>query len=172
MLSVGEVEVSLGGGGEEIVLILVKEDIKIPPRTIVSSKGVVNSGRELSSRIYQIAGKSDEEVSIWESILEGDKVIPMLISNTSSKTVKVKKGEKVGQASPIRNVSPVRIPGNSQRSRKATSCERKEEIVVPEKIKRRIISLLWDNNDVVANNKELGRTQTVKMRTDTGDQLN
>lgn len=142
MLSVGGVKVSLGGGGEEMVLILVK-DIKIPPRTIVSSKGVVNSGRELSSGIYQIAGKSDEEISIWESILEGDKVIPMLISNTSRKTVKVKKGEKVGQASPISNVSQVRIPGNSQRSRKATSCEREEEeIVVPEKFKRRIRNLL------------------------------
>ena len=57
----------LGSGEEEAVPILAKEDIKIPPRTEVVSKGEVDSGRQFSRGIYQvapIAERSNEEVSL------------------------------------------------------------------------------------------------------------
>ena len=61
---------------------------------------------------------------------------------------------------------------NENRSRKKTEVNklRDKDITVPESYRRKLRSLLSSNREVIAmTNKELGQTETVEMRIDTGD---
>ena len=100
--------------------------------------------------------------------MQGREIIPVLIANTSSKTVKIQKGEEMGHAFPLRSVDQVQLDQKVKEN--LSKLREEEEIIVPDKYRRHIRKLLRDNKDRIANeDKELGQTQTVSMKIDTGD---
>ena len=170
-LILGEIEVPLGGQGKDKLIVVVKEDIQIPPRKAVSCEGRILN-MEVEGEIHQVAlvkkyEDSEEGITLCESVVQRKEIIPVLIANTSSKTVKIQKGEEMGHAFPLRSVDQVRL---DQKVKENPGKLREEEMIVPDKYRRDIRKLLRDNKDRIANeDKELGQTQTVSMKIDTGD---
>lgn len=110
---------------------------------------------------------NEEGIMLCESVVQGEEIIPVLLANTSGKTVKILKGEEMEYALPLRNVSQIRW---DRKGRKELTELREEEILVPERYRNRVRDLLKRNRDVVANDdRELGQTQTVSMKIDTGN---
>ena len=170
-LILGEIEVPLGKQEKDKLIVVAKEDIQIPPRKVVScERRMLNM--EVEGEIHRVAPvkkyeDSEEGITLCESVVQVKEIIPVLIANTSNKTVKVQKGEEMGHAFPLRRVDQVRL---DQRVKENPGKLREEEIMVPDKYRRDIRKLLRDNKDRIANeDKELGQTQTVSMKIDTGN---
>ena len=170
-LILGEVEIPLGGQEKDKLIVVAKEDIQIPPRKAVSYEGRILNA-EVEGKIHRVAPirkyeDSEEGITLCESVVQGREIIPVLIANTSSKTVRIQKGEEMGHAFPLHSVNQVRL---DQKVKENLGKLREEEIIVPNKYRRDIRKLLRDNKDRIANeDKELGQTQTVSMKIDTGD---
>lgn len=87
-----------------------------------------------------------------------------MLVNQSSKTVKMKKGDKVGRAQPLRTLQPVKL-NKKERCVKPQNSIENQELVVPDRVMARIKDLLRPNQDVVhMSDKELGQNITVKMK--------
>ena len=112
-LILGKVEVPLGGQERDTLIVVAKEDVKIPPRKMVSCEGrIINA--KLEGEIHRVApikeyNDSKEGITLCESVVQGKEIIPVLIANTSSKTVRVQKGKEIGQPFPLCSVNQVRL---------------------------------------------------------------
>ena len=107
------------------------------------------------------------------SSVKGSGTVPLLPTNSANKTIRIKRGEELAHAYPVREVDQVRIR-NEDRFRNRTEVNelRDEDITVPERYRRRLKCFLRSNREVIAmTDKELGQTKTVEMRIDTGDYL-
>ena len=52
--------------------------------------------------------KDEEEIKLCETAIKGESSLPMLIANTGNTTVKVRKGEELDHALPLRSIDRVR----------------------------------------------------------------
>ena len=126
--------------------------------------------------LYQIIpideyDNSEGEVTVCSLLVKGSGTIPLLLTNSANKNLRIKRGEELAHAYPVREVDQVRIR-NEDRFRIRTEVNelRDEDITVPERYRRRLKGLLRSNREVIAMTiKELGQTKTVEMRIDTGD---
>ena len=112
-LILGEIEVPLGKQEKDKLIVVAKEDIQIPPRKVVSCEGRLLN-MEVEGEIRRVASvknyeDSEEGITLCESVVQVKEIIPVLIANTSNKTVKVQKGEEMGHAFPLRRIDQVRL---------------------------------------------------------------
>ena len=172
VLTVGGVRVALGDSAGEPLPVILSEDVELPPRMAVSCVGRLGPSRKKRDKEYHIEPArgykpEEEEVSLCEAVVKGSEVIPLILTNTANKTVKVQRGEEVGRALCVRGVDRVRTDSGIREGE--VSPVRREDITVPEEFRDRIERLLRANRLVVANSdRELGQTETVKMKIDTG----
>ena len=97
--------------------------------------------------------------------------IPIMLANTTNTTIKIPRGREVGRAvsASIREnvVSEADSGDGHTHTHRVVNVE---EIVVPTEHKDKISKVIIENRDVVANlDKELGQTQSVWMKINTGD---
>ena len=145
-LILGEVEVPLGEQEKDMLILVAKEDVQIPPRKMVSCEGRILNAK-LEGEIHQVAAikkydDSKEGITLCESVVQGKEIIPVLIANTSNKTVRVPKGEEMGHAPPLHSVNQVRL---DQKVKESFGKIREEEIMVPDEHSREIRNLLRNN---------------------------
>ena len=92
-----------------------------------------------------------------------------MLANLSYKTVNVPKGVQLGTLLNIKTKRQVRN-FETRPCRDGKTIVNPDEIRVPQKHRRKIEYLMYKNREVVTNtDKELGQTQTIQMRIDTGD---
>ena len=105
------------------------------------------------------------------SSVVGREMVPLLLTNTDSKTITIKEGEKLGYTCQLKITKQIRVSKDYERKMETSSPEIKEEdLIVPERYKDDIRKLLKANGDVIANtDKELGQTGTVQMKIDATD---
>ena len=126
--------------------------------------------------LYQIIPTNEYDnnegvVTVCSSLLKRLGTVPLLLTNSAYKTIRIKRGEELAQAYPVREIDQVRIRNENRfRNRTEVNELRDEDITVPERYRRRLKGLLISNHKVIAmTDKELGQTKTVEMRIDTGD---
>ena len=176
ILKLGGKEIPLGVQMNEKATALTTKDIVLPPHTAIACKGCLSPAGNRRQGIYRVTPTENDffeegEITVHESVIEGGGTgdIPIMIGNTSNTTIKIPKGEEVGRAALTsimkqmegqRNLAHVQI----------NSIVNEKEILAPFEHMESIRQLVNKNRDLVANSdKDLGRTQTVQMKIDTGD---
>ena len=168
--------------GKEILLgirinkessVVTAEDIVVRPRTAISCHDKLSSTGE-HGKTLQITPVNDPffkkgEIPLCESVVKADDTdqIPIMMANTTNATIRIFKDREVGKTitATIRE-QPINKTNYSDGNINLVNVE---EIVIPEEYKK-IVTFINKNKDVVANSdKELGQTQSVQMKIDTGD---
>ena len=94
-------------------------------------------------------------------IVRNDKKVPMIFVNQSNKNYKIPRGYIVGRITALKQKEISEIQ---------TTQDTKEEIDVPRRFEHSIKRLVSKNNDLFAKkDSDLGVTDTVKMKIETGD---
>lgn len=166
---------SLGSEASTEIKIYSVDNIKLIPRTAFSCTARLAPTEQPKETIHQVIPTEevipgDEEVVLVESVVRknGKGKIPVMLANLGNKTVKVPKGEKLGNISPLSIRKQVKyIEKGTTKIRKVRSIHRTS--IYQTNIERKI-DLIQKNRDVIANSdKELGRTRAVQMKIDTGN---
>ena len=174
-LKLGGKENPLGVQMNEEATVLTTEDIVLPPHTAIACKGCSSPAGNLQG-IYRVTTTENDffeegEITLHESVMEGVRTsdIPIMIGNTTNTTIKTPKAEEVGRAaltSIMKQVGGQRNLAHVQ----VNSIVNEKEILAPFEHMESINQLVNKNRDLDANSdKDLGRTQTVQMKIDTGD---
>ena len=146
-------EIPLGEDNCERLPVVAQEDIRLPPRTTVSGEGEIMVEGAPNDSLYQIIPTNDYdnnegEVTVCSSLMKGSGTVPLLLTNSANKTIRIKQGKELAHAYPVREVDLVRIR-NEDRFRNRTEVYelRDEDITVPERYRRRLKGLLRSNSD-------------------------
>ena len=136
-------EILLGENNYEQLPMVAQADIKLLPRTNVSGEGKIMVEGALNSGLYQVIptdgyDNNEGEVTVCNSLVKGSRIVPLLLTNSANKTIRIKRGEELAQAYPIREVEQVRIR-NENRSRNKTEVNelKDEDITVSERYRRK-----------------------------------
>ena len=107
-------------------------------------------------------------VSVANAIvrIKKSRKFPLLIMNNTNQTVTLKQGWSIARVNETSSITEITVP-DKQTSH--ISDEELQQVNVSEEFKPEIDGLLKRNRDLfVCEDKHLGRTDTVKMRIDTG----
>lgn len=119
---VNGVEMPLWSTPDRSALVVVDDDIKLPPRTAVSGRGDKRASRRRSfSTDPRKYSPEKGEVALCEFALDAPDVVPIMLANQTNKTMK--KGEEAGKALPLRSLQ--RVDSSEERSRE--ECQVKEQ---------------------------------------------
>lgn len=125
--------------------------------------------REEALQLVPVERDSYEEDALCETVVETADIVPILLVNQASKTVKMKKGEEEGMVLPLRTLQQVKL-NKKERFVKPVKAIENVVLVAPDKFNARVKNLLRANQDMVArSDNELDQTSTVKMRIYTGE---
>ena len=97
--------------------------------------------------LYQIIptdryDNKEGEVTVCSSLLKGSGTVPLLLTNSANKNIRIKRGEELAQAYPVREVDQVRIRNENRfRNRTEVNELRDEDITVSERYRRRLKGL-------------------------------
>ena len=132
-------EIPLGEDNCERLLVVAQADIKLPPRTTVSGEGEIMVEGARNDGLYQIDptdeyDNNEGEVTVCSSLVKRSGTVPLLLTNSANKTIRIKRGEELANAYPVREVDQLRIR-NEDRFRNRTEVNelRDEDIKVPER---------------------------------------
>ena len=135
---------------------IAQVDIRLPPRTTVSGEVKIMVEGAPNDGLYQIIptdgyDNNEEEVSVCSSLVKGSGTVPMFLTNSANKTIRIKREEELAHAFPVREVDQVRIRNEDRfRNRIEVNELRDKDITVPERYRRRLKSLLRSNREVIA----------------------
>ena len=89
--------------------------------------------------LYQIIptdeyDNNEGEVTVCSSLVKQSRAVPLLLTNSANKTIRIKRGEELAHAYPVREIDQVRIR-NEDRFRNRTEVNelRDEDITVPKR---------------------------------------
>ena len=108
-------------------------------------------------------------VSVANAVIKknSERRLPLVIVNNTNQTVTLKEGCPVARIYKTGSINAI-SPTNG--SAKGATNEELEQVGAPEEFRRVVDNVLKKNRDLfVTRDKDLGRTDTVKMRIDTGD---
>ena len=96
---------------------------------------------------------------------------PVMIVNNTNKTLKLKKGCVIGKVQSVTEANLTEIRDKISKDKNQFSDKiNKSEISVPPEYNDRVTELIFQNEDIFATtDADLGHTDTVKMKIDTGD---
>ncbi|CAG2228077.1 unnamed protein product [Mytilus edulis] len=129
-----------------------------------------------SSKSFEISPITKGHLSYQPGLMVANSVaninekrqMPVLIVNTTNRTYKFRRGIAIGRASPVLEENVVSLESTQEHSEIENVFE--TDLNVPDVHRGRVLQLLNNNRDVFAfKDTELGQTDTVKMRIDTGD---
>ena len=160
----------------------IKVKVKIPPQTAhICQCQVRNHPSILTEKDYEVSPYENASLQTEPGLLMTNIVaklsrnrrIPLLLINTTNKTLSIKRGTPVARIRPLgvsEIASAIQADKDSQISSKHTNEFNKVD--VPLEHKSGIIKLLDKNADLFAKtDADLGHTDTVRMKIDTGSNL-
>lgn len=160
-------------------IVRLRSKTKIKPQTAVLCNCKVRNNPNLPvDRTYQITPiecgflSHEPGLMVTNSIgkLKSNRVLPIMIVNTTNKTYTVRKGCPVAKVEQLRGQDIMSVSKDSEPSVAGGSAETFEHIDVPTEHKQKIVHLLQGNKDLFAQkDSELSHTDTVKMKIETGD---
>ena len=175
LLTIKGLKIPLGRGTSRVMAVYSEEDVELPARTAIAFSARLDSPENSGGILYQIIPRNksllENEVMVVEALVERNdrSQVPVMLANLSNKTVNVPKGVQLGTVLNIKTQRQVRNVKTRPCSDGKTIVN-PDEIRVPQEHRRKIEHLIYKNREVVANtNKELGQTQTIQMKIDTGD---
>ena len=175
-LTIKGVEIPLGSKTSGETKIYPVNSVKLPPRTAISCAAKLIPSEPNEENLYQVISTEEvipeeEEIVLVESIVKENEKgkIPVMLANLGNRTISVPKGERLGRVAPIRIRKQVKYIEKRPIKRSETTIDPRD-INVPNEHRQKIEDLIQENIDVIANSdKELGRTQSVRMKIDTGN---
>ena len=175
-LTIKGVEIPLGSKTSGETKIYTVDSVKLPPRTAISCAAKLIPSEPNEENLYQVISTEEvipeeEEIVLVESIVKENEKgkIPVMLANLGNRTISVPKGERLGRVAPIRIRKQVKYIEKRPIKRSETTIDPRD-INVPNEHRQEIEDLIQENIDVIANSdKELGRTQSVQMKIDTGN---
>ena len=93
-------EIPLGEDNCERLPVVAQADIRLPLRTTVSGEGEIMVEGAQKDGLYQII-PTDEydsnggEVTVCSSLVKGSRAVPLLLTNSANKTIRIKRGEEL-----------------------------------------------------------------------------
>ena len=107
-------EISLGEENCEQLPVVAQADIRLPPRTTIFGEGEIMVEGAPNGGLYQIIttdgyDNNEGEVTVCNSLVKGSVAVPLFLTNSANKTIRIKRGEELAQAYPVREVDQVRI---------------------------------------------------------------
>ena len=170
------VEIPLGSKTSGETKIYTVDSVKLPPRTAISCAAKLIPSEPNEENLYQVISTEEvipeeEKILLVESIVKENEKgkIPVMLANLGNRTISVPKGERLGRVAPIRIRKRVKYIEKRPIKRSETTIDPRD-INVPNEHRQKIEDLIQENIDVVANSDtELGRTQSVQMKIDTGN---
>jgi len=175
LLEVGGREIPLGNCRYEESVVVAPEDIVIRPRTAISCHGKL-SPAEQRRGTFQITPIDDPsyekgEITLCESVVKVGEAgrVPIMLANTTNTTIKIPMGKELGRAVSA-SVRENVMSKMDSRSHHINTVVKVEEIGAPTEHRDSISKFLIKNRDIIAHSdKELGQTQSVRMKISTGD---
>ena len=173
VLKLGGKEIPLENCMNKESIVVTTEDLIIHPRTAVSCQGRLSPTEEQRRGTFQITPiddpiREEEEVMLCKSVVEvgGEGQIPIMLANTTNSTIKIPRGRELGRAVSASIRENVVGEADSGDGHTHTVVN----VVEPTEHKDKISKVIIENRDVVPNSdKELGQTQSVRMKINTGD---
>ena len=133
------------------------DNIQLTPHTTVSYTARLASTEQPKETIYKVTPREegiprDEEEILVESMMRknGKGNIPVMLANLGNKTVKVTKGEKLGDIWPLNIRKQVKYT-EKWPTKIIESIINSQDINVPEEYRKKIEDLIQNNRDVIAN---------------------
>ena len=107
-------EIPLGEDNCERLPVVAQADIRLPPRTTVSGEGEIMVEGAPNDGLYRIIptdeyDNNEGEVTVCKSLVKGSGTVPLLLTNSANKTIRIKRGDELAHAYPVREVDQVRI---------------------------------------------------------------
>lgn len=89
--AVNAVRILLVGTPEDSVVVVTNEDIKLPPRTAVSSRGRLMTKEGIKEGVFQIVpvnrySPEEDEVALCETVVGAAEVVPIMLANQAKKS--------------------------------------------------------------------------------------
>lgn len=160
-------------------IIRTQSDIVLKPQTntVCMSRVKMPDKKKKSSKLYQVCSIDKGVLSQEPGLALNDAIIkfnrsskfPVLITNSSNKTFKLKRGTVIGKIEPIKEQNLQGIHEIIKNPQHLDNIKM-EDIHVPPEFKGMVHELVNQHSHLFANSDtDLGHTNTVEMKIDTGD---
>lgn len=160
-------------------VVRLKSKVKLKPQTAKVCYGKTQKNPRIPTSVaYQISaydkGYIGSEpglmVSNYVSFLDKNRRLPLLIVNNTNKEISLRKGCQVAKIIDVANENVMSINSAIKRNQTSISFDLNTDLVVPEAHRQLVTNLIKQHSDLFASkNSELGQTDTVKMKIDTGN---
>ena len=157
-------EILLGSGSSKIVFIAANGDVKLPSRTPIISEGRMAIEEKGTYKVFPSGTyrSGEEEIKLYGAAGGGSETLPILITNTGNKTIRIPRVEELGY-------KRVKTTGRIVSTRRRAKVK-EEELIALGGYLNRVAHLLRAIRDVLTNSdKELVQKPTMKMKLNTGD---
>lgn len=99
VLTVNGVKMPLESAPDRLALVVVDNDIKLPPRTAVSGGGRLVIKEEVRGGVIQLIPVEEyshekDKVALCETVVHVAEVVPIILANQTNETMKVKQGKR------------------------------------------------------------------------------
>ena len=119
--------------------VVAQADITLSLRTTAAGEGEIIVVGAPNDGLYQIIptdeyDNNEGEVTVCSSLVKGSGTVPLLLTNSANKTIRIKRGEELAHAYSVREVDQVRIR-NKDRFKNRTEVNElsDEDITIPER---------------------------------------
>ena len=161
-------------------ILRISKDTTLQPQTATICHVKLNKGFTVpSSGLLTLTPDIDEKgityiqdepgVVLQEALttVKDNQKLPVMIVNNTNRFLKLKRGNVIGKAEPV---TPQEIANTSRPANHSNERETFQDVDVPKQYQHDVLELLHRNKDLFAKkDKDLGRTDTVKFRIDTGN---
>ena len=182
-MRVGKSYIPLEEDGHYTHQIRAARKIILRPREGIVVRGKVSDKIKMGSKLYTVQPPTKGYVSDEPAIRIENSVgkmkmrtnIPVLMMNSSDKTITIKRGFVIGNIDPLTeeeaaSISTVDKLQTGEKEEKSKIEVIEETIKVGQDHREKVMGLVKQNVDLFAQNDcELGHTKTVTMKIDTGD---
>lgn len=152
----------------------------LKPQTTNICSGNIKYISELNeTKLYEISSIENGYIGTEPGLMVANTVVklneqrkfPVMIVNNTNRTLKLKKGCVIGKAELVYEQNMVSVKDKIQATKRCTNqTDNVSEVNAPDKHKPTITKLLKKNQDLfAAKDSDLGHTDTVKMKINTGD---
>ncbi|MCG7874779.1 MAG: pol polyprotein, partial [Candidatus Thiodiazotropha endolucinida] len=150
----------------------------IKPQTCCLCTGKIKTRADLPPNMYQICEvnrgflSSEPGLTLTDSVVNigNDRSLPVMITNTTNKTYRLRRGCVVGQASCLSSENLVSMSSHVNEVSQPSEADLLADVNVPPEYEDRVNKLICKNVDIFAQkDTQLGQTETLLFSVDTGN---
>ena len=177
VLQIGGQELSLQDTEYINSLVRLRRNIYVPPRSTVIGKAKfkgqtqgIRKGNYMVSQVNSGFLSQEPGLMIMNGLvnIKDRATLPIAIVNSTNKAFRLKKGNVVAR---VYSLGEAKLCSVTEAYETAECNQTEADLSVPEKYKGAVERLIQKNSDLFADrDTELGQTDIIKMRIDTGDQ--